>query len=149
MRWMICLLLFSMLLTGCDELRELYGIEPSNNIVYVPMDEILIDEPTDDIVDDNPNKEYCESKNMSLGKQYSGGFVCTPDDVKLEESVEDEWVVELEELDNDVVGLEPIDKVAERTEVEDEDSFRYLIPTITGIFIFMLLFITIERGGRG
>lgn len=139
LNWGGCLLLiWIVLLTGCDELKEVYGVGPSNDdMVYVPIREM----PIEDIVDDNltANEEYCESKNMSLGETSEGGFVCTTDNGEVDE------LKEITDDDDKITDITAYPKSE-----DDRDIWFLLTPPITiGFCIFLCIIFSGGSGGGG
>lgn len=142
MKWIVCLLLVLVLLTGCEELKELYGLDsPEEPIRYIPVEEIDLSGVPDDTI--RTRIKYCNSKNMSLGEQSDGGFTCKPDDYELEEipkDKSDDFVVKEVEL---VEG--------EEEEGDDEGIPWLLVGVILFMFFMMIASITtivVGRGGR-
>ena len=85
------------LLSGCEQLKELYGIQPSGEEEYVPLEEIKIEEDTEDVTD--------------LPPLPPEGEEITEDDELLEEIIETE-----EELPEEIIEI--IEGLEEQEEIE-------------------------------
>lgn len=99
------------LLSGCEELKDLYGIQPSAEEEYVPLEEIMVEEEFEEIAE--------------LPPELPGERVVEEVEEEVEEILEEEVVEEIPELEEIVEELK--EEVEEIPEEELKEEAKVII----------------------
>jgi len=130
---LILVLVGVFLLTGCEQLKELYGIEPSGEEEYIPIEEIKIEEEITELPPMPPEEELPEIEEIieEIEEELPEEIIEIIEEEKPEELVEERPKGEAKVIivkETELVSLKP----KARDPDEDELTFTYTTPLDEG-----------------
>lgn len=121
------------LLSGCEQLKELYGIEPSGEEEYIAIEDILIEEEEIELPPSPPEEEIPELEEI---EEIIGIIEEEEELEEIEEILEEEVVEEVPEGEAKVIIVRETELISLKPKATDPDgdilTFTYTTPLDEG-----------------